>query len=330
MRRAGFRLAALGFGLLVGFAAIELGMWVAGIEVAGLAKGGDRDAAWRDCFEPSPTRGWTPVPGRCNRDQQGAFGGPFSTQADDRVRLLVVGDSVACQGVWIEIARAALSVRLGRPVEAVRFCASGYDTCQELDWLLEIGDVHDADLVVLQTCPNDLRPTPVALPLGNGWVEIRRGARSLAIPRGLLRSRLVRHLLLSGMQDANADGDAEELIAKCVAGFEQLAEDWGVPVVAVSFPLLVTDRPEVEKRALRQSETGMAQILAESSLPYLSLRAAMMERADRKEADPMYSWRDRPFDPIHPSKAAQWAIAPVVATFLIEQLAEGRSAEGMD
>ncbi len=107
---------------------------------------------------PHPELGFWRNPLHPQHNSLGLRGGEemLGPRADDRLRVLVLGDSVAYppEG-FVRDLELGLAARSKRPVEVINGAIHGYTTYQERLYLERILPALDVDLVLLQYCLND-------------------------------------------------------------------------------------------------------------------------------------------------------------------------------
>ncbi|MCP4807667.1 MAG: hypothetical protein GY884_20170 [Proteobacteria bacterium] len=282
MRRWGARAA-----LLMG----SLGMALGGAELAARSlwevpswHGGSLDAAnsEAECTAPSPTRGWTAVPGTCGRDEDGALTELANDFLDeDAPTALLLGDSVTYNGGWVNEAIRSSGTRIWN------HGMSGYDPCQEADLMRELPQLADADHLILQLTDNDLDGSPAAVPYEDG-LRLHVGPTSAVdIPSWAMHSRLALFALTNWGLRRDRRAPALDKAA-CIQTVARTAEARGIPATIVHWPLLDAE-PSRNEELLREIAAG-------SVAHVIDVR----ELLERSLPDPS-TWRMRPNDKIHPS-----------------------------
>lgn len=271
-----------------------------------LAGGGNRAG----CVRPSATRGYEPVPGACGVDGNGAR----AYGAEAGTRVLVVGDSISTQTTWPAALAEALSAGWGAaPVRLNTLGVPGYNTCQELSMVREKVALYEPDLVLLQSCANDARGSPVLTTI-NGRAHYYMRDEGVEFPAWMLHSRLLTLLELGfGPRfpvDALASGP--ERTAECLAALVEEVAGRGVPLLTTLFPLFweVAEAPA----PMFADEAEMRSLLLESGLPFLDLRPVY------EAAGPMVEHRDSATDFIHPSAAGQRIAAAAIAKWTLTEV----------
>lgn len=287
----GRRLARLAFGMTAGLLLAEGLARV--VEVQGGIGNFARhlDAETVGCASPSLTRIYEVV-GRCGRDRHGFLldqARPLG-QPDAR-RVMVVGDSVGEQSWTLHLADA-LQRRVGGRVEVWNASVGGYGTCQEAAATRELLAVARPDVVVVETCANDVFGSPVVLTGGSGSAEAVLGGRRRSFPRPLLNVALFR-LGLARFAVRGTDETTVETARACAR--DLVATVGAIPLVVVHFPALVDD----PLHPLAADERNVLE--AWSDVPGVRLRDRLV--------GPLTRLRESSTDAIHPRENMQAAIA---------------------
>jgi len=286
-----------------------------------LAVDGHADAA---CYAAHPLLGWAPRPGTCGREAHGTVQTPALQGAPPAgvPRVVVLGDSIADQRVWVAEATAAAARARGAPLVTYNAGVPGYDTCSEVTLLEQRLLALRPDRVFLQFCLNDFEVSAAVLPAGDGWVRVH-GPRPVELPAAVLRSRLALDLSLRfGWGRPAAIAHRPQLaVGPCLDHLAALSAAHGFDVRVVLFPAL-TDTPaegRVEIAGLPTpwdaAEAEAAALFAARGFPVLDLRGPLAARG------PLVSQRDQPLDVWHPDAATQRALGPLVGPFLADGLA---------
>jgi len=308
------RLALLAAGLFVGLGLAEVALRIHPVVPGQMTRALDADNTEAACTANSLTRGWEPIPGTCGRDAHGTF---LHGQPDAPRAMLVLGDSVTAGDHWVARAAAAL-IEEDPGLRVHNAAVSGYDTCQELETWRQLGPVLQPELVVLQTCPNDVLGSHALVPLTHDHVRYhlhhddgRRAA--VDFPLWVLHSRLLSLAVLSWGQ-ATAEPIAEDpalsegFARHCLLLLKEEVQASGADLVAIAFPVLL-DRPSgFEEERLRSQESAIRQALRDNEVPTLPVRSLL--------PSPLSDTRSMPDDLLHPSIETHWALAPDLATFL--------------
>jgi len=286
-----------------------------------LAVAGHADAA---CYAPHPVLGWAPLPGTCGREAHGTVQTPALAGAPPAgvPRVVVLGDSIADQRVWVAEATAAAARARGGPLVTYNAGVPGYDTCSEVTLLEERLLSLRPDRVLLQFCLNDFEVSAAVLPAGPGWVRVQ-GPQPVELPAAVLRSRLALDLALRfGWGRPAAIAHRPQLgVGPCLDRLAALGAAHGFDVRVVLFPAL-SDAPAegtVEIAGQPQpwdaAEAAAEALFAARGFPVLALRGPLAARG------PLVAQRDQPLDVWHPDRPAQLAIGPLVGPFLADGLA---------
>ena len=289
----GRRLARLAFGLTAGFLLAE-GL----ARVVEARRGiGDfvlyLDADTIGCSSPSLTRIYEVV-GRCGRDRHGFLLDQARPLGDPAARrVMIIGDSVGEQS-WTLHLSDALQRRGGAPVEMWNASVGGYGTCQEAAAARELIGLARPDVVVVETCANDVFGSPVVLSGEGGRPEVVVGGRLRSFPRPLLSVAIFR-LGLARVAVRGSHETTMEAARDCAR--DLVATVGAIPLVVVHFPALVDDPDD--------PQLGEEQRVLEvwSHVPGIRLRERLVRLG------PLARLRESASDTIHPRESAQAAIA---------------------
>lgn len=266
-----------------------------------------------DCVEPSIERGYTPRPNACGVDE---YGGRTYQSGDTTTRLpyriLEIGDSISTQVGWTaEVQRGLQRAWPTRSVELHTFGVSGYNTCQEVSMYEEQVERIQPDLVLLQTCVNDSRDSPVMMHQGSR-VHYFVGDKVTDFPAWVLHSRFLTLVALTihTPSSAKLKDKQGEYAEACLTRLRELTTRAGLPLRVVIFPTLweVADIP-VGMRTDEQSVEGLHERAGTTAL---RLRPTL------EAAGPMEEHRSTPSDFLHPNPTAQKLIGTAVAKWLVE------------
>lgn len=267
-----------------------------------------------DCFRPSFSRGYEAVPDRCGANAVGATVLPEGGVGAAAKRVLLVGDSIATLGTWVERVRGDVERSLpGTRVEVHNYAVPGYNSCQEATVLAEVVDALDPHLILLQACSNDAIGSPVLLRVGPRARYFARGTVT-EFPRWFLDSRILTLGMLTFGPRTTALGAnlPERYVQECLSAVRDTAAERGIPLVSVLFPVL-GDRAGTPSGPEREEDT-MRAIHSSVGIPLVDLRPTL------EAAGPMERFRREGYDEIHPNEAAQEIVAPVIAAALVPYL----------
>jgi hypothetical protein len=304
--RAKVAVAALSAGVSATIAAVTAELWLRGtpIQADGWPPRSDNEIA---CMQPSLTRGYAPRPGACGRDADGAIRHTFA--GPDPTEVMLVGDSLSTHAWVPALARSLAPLVAPRGLDVHNLAVSGYDTCQEAATWEERS--FTPDLLVLQTCPNDLGPpTPSLVRVPGDQVRYYGKDGTITFPAILLQSRLATSAaLLVGQQlgsEPTPPRDAQTEL-ECLDALREGADRVGVPLVVLEFPAFRGEPP-------RGLEVTFGDALRQRSMDTLDIRALLADRDAALLVSP---------DGVHPNTPAQTtALAEVLAPLLAERLTE--------
>lgn len=236
-----------------------------------------------DCFEPDLTLGYRARPGACGRDARGVrlsvHGEAPRAEGAPTLDLLLLGDSVAEVGTWHRDLADRLAASQGRQVALHNAGTAGYQSCQEAELYrrLRADAGLQPDLVLLQVCVNDLRPTPVLARGPGGSVRIHGPEGPRDLPGAVLRSQALTWLLLSRGLVLRSEGDrtgVEEEVGACMAEVGRLARSDEAQVLALIFPGFV-DPGQRGYEPTHQEEERLEALAKAAGLPTLALREGL-------------------------------------------------------
>lgn len=251
---------------------------------------GHLDADTAGCASASLTRIYEIV-GRCGRDDDGFLldkGRPLGDPAARRV--MVIGDSVGEQSWTLHLADRLRARGLG-PVEVWNASVGGYGTCQEAAAAEELVGLARPDVVVVETCPNDVFGSPVVLAGHDGFASAVVDGERRRFPRVLLASALFRR----GLGRATGAAKAQTTVEAARECARRLVRVVGsIPLVVVHFPALVDD----PRHPLLAEERDVEAAWADA--PGIRLRERLGRVAELRES---------PTDLFHPREGVQHRIA---------------------
>ena len=271
------------------------------------------------CYEEHPLLGYVPRVGRCGRDARGLrFHDATAPDSPDPLRVLVLGDSIADQDLWVGWTRAAAEASLGAPLQAFNSGVPGYDTCSEVALLEERLLEVDPDALVLQFCLNDFEVSAAVLPLGDGRVRLHAG-HTYEVPAWVLRSRLALFAMVKlglGRGEEAALRKPTAPIDPCLDRLAEIAEERDIPVGVVLFPAFVSD-PD----SLSVPVAGAPMTVAEAEAHARALFDArdfstVPLRPVLAASGPLEQQRNEPRDLWHPDKRTQKRIGDALGPFL--------------
>ncbi len=167
------------------------------------------------------------------------------------VRILVIGDSIGygfcndrealdLDSLFMKKLEQSLQKTFPSPVEVINLCVSGYDTVQEVEFLVQKGLALDPDLVVVAYCLND--DFDASMELNYFKQQSQFGIDSEIGQKVFLSSHLARMIWLRNWQPEPqvAPVRQKETITRTERGFTRLADlarEKGFQPVVVVFPL---------------------------------------------------------------------------------------------
>jgi lysophospholipase L1-like esterase len=231
-------------------------------------------------YVPSP--GSRDISGYGLRDRDYPRAKPRGTK-----RILVIGDSVGygfcndrevltVDSLFPKQLERGLAQAAAAPVEVINLCVSGYDTVQEVEFLVQKGLALDPDIVLVAYCLND--DFDASAELQKFQSNPQFALESVIGQHLVLRSHLARLIWLRHAQPRTAT-KATPGTSRTERGFERLAtlarEHDFQPVVVV-FPLF---EPLASYRWHAQHAQA-AQLAARYGLPVLDLLEAFAAAGD--------------------------------------------------
>lgn len=288
----------------------------------------DNPSPDRFCYRPSPTRGYEPIPGTCDRDELGLYAPDYELEKQGvTYRILVLGDSVADLRRWVDGLEQELSERLpDRKVELWNSGVPSYNICTEAQVFAELGATVQPDLVLHQLCLNDLGVTPVAMPTEGGGVRLYSGDASYEFPRYILASRLLTvalvRLRLGGGPAAERSPRAMlQRAESCLDRLVALTRDQGVPLLSVVFPAMVDDlsqhrdpRGDTANLNFAQAEQWAREHIEARGVDLYELREPLAARHS------LEAIRNVPGDVWHPDNEGQATIATLLADYIADSV----------
>lgn len=199
------------------------------------------------------------------------------------VRIVTIGDSVGygfCNDREVLSPDQVFAKQLERnlqqssksPVEVINLSVSGYDTVQEVEFLVEKGLALDPDVVLVQYCLNDNFDASLELRFLNRNPQF--GIDGVIAQRLFLKSHLLRLIWLTGW--AREKQPKRETVSRTEKGFRRLSElakEYGFQPVIVVFPLL----EPLEGYRWHQHHRQAARLAKKYGLPVLDLLDAFSE-----------------------------------------------------
>ncbi len=198
------------------------------------------------CMRASSVLAYEPVPDRCGRNEHLVVRDPRADPAGGRaVDILVVGDSVAARTYgWItRMATDLRSAHGGVGFRVANGAVPGYSTCQEMLLYRDHLVREPAQVVLLQTCANDLQEGPVVMPHAPGLARYLDGRRRVVFPSALLHSRILSFALFQALHRGGGTASAAdpEVTRHCLESIRTIARENGQILIVVEFPLLTDD-----------------------------------------------------------------------------------------
>lgn len=279
------------------------------------------------CYEEHPLLGYVPRVGRCGRDARGARFHPATRSGtQEPLRVVVLGDSIADQDLWVDETRVRAEHMLAAPLEAFNGGVPGYDTCSEVALLEERLEDIDPDAILLQFCLNDFEVSAAVLPLGNGRVRLHAGDTH-EVPAWVLRSRLALYGVLKlglGRVAHNPLRKPNAPVSPCLDRLAEFGRERDLPISVVLFPAFVSD-----PTALSVPVEGATLTVAEAEAHAKALFdargfATFALRPVLDAAGPLEAQRNEPRDLWHPDKATQKRIGAALGPFLAEVMDQSR------
>ena len=316
-----FSLIPIGAGLSIGLGAVEYNLrqkhtsW----DPNGVDSG---PRGHRECYRLDINTGYEPIPNKCNRDDKGfyrTFSGPASS---DAYKMLVFGDSIADQHLWVQYATNQLENLWEQSVETKNAGTPGFDTCSELQMFRDKGLDERFDHLLLQFCPNDLASTATIVALPNDRVRFFVGFEYVEFPRWILSSRILTWLSIQTLHrhhQSDVNRASIEPIEQCIREFKELTTQKDVRFSVVLFPSFIDslDSEEIiltiqgEHFNTKTAEERSRQLLQELDIDVIEVRDIFQERGLSLE-----SHRNVSNDLWHPNNDGQNIIGQALGTWL--------------
>ena len=276
----------------------------------------------RECYRLDINTGYEPIPNKCNRDDKGFYRTWKGDANPEAYRMLVFGDSIADQHMWVQGTTELLEFNWKRPVETKNAGTPGFDTCSELQMFRDKGMDEQFDHVLLQFCPNDLASTATIVALPNERVRFFIGFDYVEFPRWVLSSRILTWISIHTLHrhhQSIGNRASTEPIEHCLREFKELTEQRQARFSVVLFPSFIDDTKSNEiilqikgthfntKRAEEESR----KLLDDLNVDYIEVRDIFTERQLSLE-----SHRNVPDDLWHPNDDGQKVIGRALGTWL--------------
>lgn len=301
-------------------ATVPLVVLLVGAEVAAHVLGLDQgNAAWdrfddtTPCHQASLELGWEAIPSECGRDEHGFIVAHEPRTGTAEATLVVLGDSIADQDLWVDV------VRRGLPeLDVLNAGVRGYGPCQELALARRAIEAVEPDWMLLQTCANDLHEAPVLTVDDTGNRTFRWAGDTFTVPGWLFYSELAGWLALRYAEAnlaRNAPEDAGAVEAanlRCLTQLRDLAAAADIGLSVVAFPVLAAP---AEAGTLYDSEETLRLHVESLNIPQLALRAEF-----GLEASSWTAMRSTPQDLLHPNERAMRRAGRALLPFLGENL----------
>lgn len=211
---------------------------------------------------------------------------PLARQSGGQ-RVVVIGDSVcygfcndrqvlAVESVFPKQLERMLQETAAEPVEVINLCVSGYDTVQEVEFLVQKGLALQPDIVIVAYCLND--DFDASAELMRFRADPQFGIDSAIAQRLVLRSHLARLIWVRHWQPPPA-AQQQEAVSRTERGFQRLAalaREHGFQPVVVVFPLF----ERAAEYRWGPFHRRVAQIAARHELPLFDLLAPFIAETD--------------------------------------------------
>lgn len=227
---------------------------------------------------PNPVLRYVPRPGSPGISAYGIRDRDYPTaKPAGGVRILVIGDSVgygfctdrevlAVESVFPKQLESILQESAAAPVEVINLCVSGYDTVQEVEFLVEKGLALHPDIVLVAYCLND--DFDASAELQRFRANPQFGIDSEIAQRLFLKSHLLRLVWLRHWRP-QPQGQPE-LVSRTERGFQRLvslAREHRFRPAVVIFPLFES----VATYRWHRHHARAAQLAARFGMPVLDL-----------------------------------------------------------
>ena len=169
------------------------------------------------------------------------------------LRLMVIGDSIgygfcndhesiALDDLFMKQLERNLRQQSDVPIDVINLCVSGYDTVQEVEFLVEKGLAFKPDIVLVSYCLND--DFDASMELNYFRQQPQFGIDNVIGEKVFLASHLVRLIWLRNwkpdQQPQTTRQPVREKVSRTERGFERLAalgQEHGFQPIIVVFPL---------------------------------------------------------------------------------------------
>ena len=217
---------------------------------------------------------------------------------------MVLGDSLSDREGWASLIAQKYPHRIRNGA------VSGYGNCQELHWFKELDSRIKIEGVILQMCPNDFEGSAALVPMENGSIRYFWGSKGFDVPRWIFSSHFLTYSVLNyGIQNtaapANSPAQQYQYTKQCLIALQK--ELGSRPFSIIIFPVLSDSKKEHLKGW--RDEEHLHQIVAETKIPYLSIREAFPNSQFKQ-------LRENPIDHVHPSMEGSELFMTAIVPFL--------------
>ena len=276
----------------------------------------------RECYRLDIETGYEPIPNKCNRDDKGFYRTWEGTSNPDAYKILVFGDSIADQHLWVQNTTDQLASLWGHSVETKNAGTPGFDTCSELQMFRSKGLEEDFDHLLLQFCPNDLASTATIVALPNNRVRFFIGFEYVEFPRWVLSSRVLTWISIQTLHrhyQSLGNRASTDPVEHCIREFKELTEQKNANFSVVLFPSFIDDIESKEniltikgrRFNTKKAEEWSRKLLDNLEVDYIEVRDIFSERGLSLE-----SHRNVPNDLWHPNNDGQDIIGQALGTWL--------------